>query len=158
MINRHFTQKDFEERISADYVFYYYNQNKELDHDDVNKVFLIYLEKIKDKINPEFHPFIEYSKEFYFGSHVGDEKFLEEKRIELWKKIGNYSQSRFYNEGRLVLHVLYSLKACIALNTDEPEYMISLFFAEALDLDGDNWQYIEPSIAQYYAPTFIVED
>ncbi|UXN02608.1 hypothetical protein [Bartonella sp. HY406] len=156
-MKRHFKENDFINNNEKFFdIFEYYNTKAdEISYVDIMKIFIKYLERIKDQLDPKIFKYVDIAKEFYYGKHIGDEKFLEEKRIALWKELGPYSESRFYNEGRIVLYVVYSQEATIKLGEECSDHSIyetiCEFFTYATELNPDSWQYIEPCVAEYYA-------
>ena len=152
MINRHFTQQDILENDVSVEIFEYYAKTEDLNYVDVMKIFIKILENLKNQVHHDCFKYIEYAKEFYYGSHIGDEKFLEEKRLSLWEIMG-ISTSQLYKEGRPIIYTLFSEKVAIEMRSEELYLLIPYFFCNLLNLNLSNWQYIEPCVADYYSIT-----
>ncbi|UXN03948.1 hypothetical protein [Bartonella sp. HY406] len=150
LINRYFTQQDILENNVTVEIFEYYAKTEDLNYVDVIKIFIKILENLTNQVNHDFFKYIEYAKEFYYGPHVGDEKFLEEKRVSLWKKMGKDPNSQLYKEGRPIIYPLFSEKVAIEMKGEELYMLIPCFIFDLLNLNLNNWQYIEPCVAEYY--------
>ena len=87
-LKRHYKKKDFINNETFFEVFEYYTEAGKISYVDSIKIFIKYLERIKDQLDPKIFKYVDIAKEFYYGEHIGDEKFLEEKRIALWKELG----------------------------------------------------------------------
>ncbi|WP_182418777.1 hypothetical protein [Bartonella sp. HY038] len=150
LINRYFTQQDILENNVTVEIFEYYAKTEDLNYVDVMKIFIKILESITTQINHVFFQYIECAKEFYHGPHVGDEKFLEEKRLSLWEEMGEDSTNQLYTDGKPITYVLFSEKVAIEMRCELLCLLIPYFIFDILNLNLNNWQYIEPCVAEYY--------